>query len=485
MHSLYWHCHLTTRSDRRPPRYRRQRRRPAFMRSNSQGELTWSRNDFGPFNEDIDELGDEYSGSESDDDFDEYNDDAFDDNDDVDDLEIIDGCSEPNDVQNQGDFDSTPNETVGGDKAHDEYRQRSISSTSTEAGFLPTSEVISGSDSHSMTSFDPPSSAPILDGNELQTSNPGKLRRTFRDKERNRQPDLDELGQGASIDLPTPPTTGRSDKTYSHGSHDGTSAQALPDRDLESDRSQDGLHRNQVHQVPRQDLLAEAHDDIIFSGGLDRMSPIQHASVASAIEEFPNYQGRASCGDRPTSLSEKAKGKKRKASQPPSQDRSSTRLSLKGTAEYILPSTFNGLVEDQVHSSTSIGESSKSGHLASKRIARNSTHPGCIAGQPCCHPLVGDYTASVPPVRIYHNTLHANRQTTVAEVEYILSQCNCHWASFFGMMWESWCRQAGEDQYTSLAELLLHPTWHDDELRDAAADCCPRGERVVICLDDD
>lgn len=515
LHPVYWHCYLIIGSDQRSSRHRRHRCRPASMRSNSQEEPIGSQNDLEDpddeidlFNGDAHEFDDEYSDSESDDDFDEYNDASFDGDTDVDDLEIIDDSFEPDDVENHGDLISTPNGTSGVDNTHDEYRQRSISSTSTDAGFLLTSEAISGSDTHSVTCFDSSSSAPIFDGNQLQTTKPGKLRRISRDKNRNKQLCSDDSDEGASANLPTPPTTGRSDKTYSHGTHDETSEQARYDRDLESDRSQVDSHRNQVPHFPKRDLSAGADDDIIFSGGLDRILPVHNAhvaipsiepldksrvgtgsattcSVASAVEDFPNHQGRASFDNRPMSLSEKAKGKKRKASQPPPKERSSIRLSLEGTVECIQPSTFHGLVDDQVHSSITVGESSMSGHLQSVRIARNSTHPGCIAGQPCCHPLVGEYTASDPSVIIYHNTLHTKRQTTIAEVEYILSQCNCHWASFFGLMWDSWCSQAGGDQYASLAELLLHPTWHDDELREAAADCCPRGERVVICLDDD
>lgn len=118
------------------------------------------------------------------------------------------------------------------------------------------------------------------------------------------------------------------------------------------------------------------------------------------------------------------------------------------------------------------------------QISRGSTHPDCKPGKPCRHPLHWTPPPNDSNVIIYKSTLYFGRRTTVDEAEYILSRCDCYWASKFSVMWSRWCQMTGDEALQSLtkAEWLL--SGFHNQLMLAAGNCCPSGQPVVIVLDD-
>ena len=118
------------------------------------------------------------------------------------------------------------------------------------------------------------------------------------------------------------------------------------------------------------------------------------------------------------------------------------------------------------------------------QLSRGSTHPDCKPGKPCRHPLHWTPPPNDSNVIIYKGTLYFGRRTTVDEAEYILSRCDCYWASKFSVMWSRWCQMTGDEALQSLtkAEWLLSGFYN--QLMLAAGNCCPAGQPVVIVLDD-
>lgn len=117
------------------------------------------------------------------------------------------------------------------------------------------------------------------------------------------------------------------------------------------------------------------------------------------------------------------------------------------------------------------------------QIPRGSTHLECTSGKPCRHPLHWTPPPNDANVVIYASTLYFGRGTTVDEAEYILSRCDCYWASKFSLMWARWCQMTGDEalQRLTKAEWLLEG-FHN-QLMLAAGNCCPTGKPVVIVLD--
>lgn len=206
--------------------------------------------------------------------------------------------------------------------------------------------------------------------------------------------------------------------------------------------------------------------------------------TAPPTDRPEDHQPRDGAADDHAPLSESPRGIKRAASQQPTSERSVTRPFLDASKESPDSPALQTAEQHQAPTSNGLGSSAK-GRQTRAKMTRDSVHRACTAGQPCHHPIYGNFPVSNPSVKVYHNTLYGTYQLTVAEVEYILSRCTCYWAEFFGGMWEEWSRQGGALQCSSLPEMLLHQDFLKDRVHEAAFECCPRGQRVVISLLDD
>ena len=111
------------------------------------------------------------------------------------------------------------------------------------------------------------------------------------------------------------------------------------------------------------------------------------------------------------------------------------------------------------------------------RMVPGATHQDCIGGQPCNdHENGSRSTPRDPHAIVYKDSLRATTPITVEQAEYILSRCNCYWAWRFARIWHLWCAEEGriDTQELSQAELSLACS---NDLREAAWDCCPHGQR--------
>ncbi|KAM0721575.1 hypothetical protein Q7P37_002500 [Cladosporium fusiforme] len=411
---------------------------------------------------------------------------------------ISDGPEEE-DFGDDEDIDAAITAMFGDSDPDSDHSNGLLPPASDNDGIVETIETSDDTSPGSIDHLDLPAPPPRSEGHELQRTKPGQLRRVTKAKPKSKSPVA-----GPSTFLPTPPVTDLSSKSpggtmptglhvtpYNRGTsgepQDNQSSPRLPDSDdvlnkltvndpmdVETDVDRIAPALDTPAAVPASDYITEGHASRTISADPNPAN--------LTIRRSEDQQSHLKHADALTPLSEKAKGKKRAASDPPSPERPSTRPHVEATTVSTDSPALPTAVESR-GSSTVSGIPPAIWSPSSTIIPQNGVHLHCTAGEPCRDPSVGNHIASDPEAIIYHNTLHKNHQTTIAQVEYILSRCNCHWASYFATMWHAWRRRVGEDQQTSLAEFLL-PNGNDDELQYAAAVCCPRGKKVVVVLDD-
>lgn len=272
-------------------------------------------------------------------------------------------------------------------------------------------------------------------------------------------------------------------------SHDGTQHD-ITDDETSSYQLFDpkGIHRNMdsifVRTLTPQNLSARttASPNLMTMTG-SRLAVVQTVETSAQRLTSLRMESEAPSTDGLRLSSAGANNRKRAASQPSEDERSSTRPNTDSSRSSRGASGYNVVdVEDHRTNPSSASVVIKS--CAGTKIDRGSTHDGCRTNWPCLHPdnATPDNGTFVP---VYRDSIDASRQLSIGEVQYILSRSTCHWASAFTKVWDGWC----EIESTPLDAEFAKPQFLLSEwpgfLLDAAKECCPSDpiNRVIITID--
>lgn len=173
--------------------------------------------------------------------------------------------------------------------------------------------------------------------------------------------------------------------------------------------------------------------------------------------------------------------RKRAASRPTSHERHSSRSCSSSSSSSA--SAYLRSVQLEAHRT---GVTHSNDKIKKERIERGSTHSGCNSYRPCKQ-LDRPSSPIEPRAVVYCDTIGHSQNLSIAQAEFILTRCTCHWAIAFDKVWRYWSydEAANENERLSKPELLVN--CYPEKLRQAARECCPPDPTkiVSITIDDD